>query len=160
MPDDYDQNPFSESDADRRALWHVLVHNDIEAFLDCDWDRHAADFEPDGFFGINAEKSDNSDAWRLAFPTLNAYRENWLGFSRQSVGRAERKTLRQSHFEASRLAKIEISGNRAVCHKHFDGTIRYNDGSTEVLNWRTIYFCRKADNHWSITSFIGFMKNR
>lgn len=96
MPDDYDQNPFAESDADRRALWHVLVHNDIEAFLDCDWDRHAADFEPDGFFGINAEKSDNSDAWRLAFPTLNAYRENWLGFARQSAGRAEREISKRS----------------------------------------------------------------
>ena len=34
------------------------------------------------------------------------------------------------------------------------------DGSDDVLNWQTLYFCRKAGERWKITSFVGYMKYR
>ena len=46
--------PFGLDQADRRAIWTMLVQRDSEAFVAQNWDEVADDFVEDGFFGIDA----------------------------------------------------------------------------------------------------------
>jgi hypothetical protein len=69
-------NPFS--DPDRQGIWEMLVERDIAAFLACDWSMVAGDFLAGEFFGVDGQKSGNPDTWRLAYPTLEEYRAEWL----------------------------------------------------------------------------------
>src|SRR3569832_2912872 len=74
----FDKNPFPEGDADRHALWEMLVRRDIDAFLGQDWSMVEDDFIADSFFGMHAHFLSNADAWRLQFPRLEVYRDEWL----------------------------------------------------------------------------------
>ena len=65
----FDKNPFPEGDADRHALWEMLVRRDIDAFLGQDWAMVEDDFIAESFFGMHAHFLNNADAWRLQFPT-------------------------------------------------------------------------------------------
>jgi len=47
----FDKNPFPEGDADRHALWEMLVRRDIDAFIGQDWAMVEDDFIADSFFG-------------------------------------------------------------------------------------------------------------
>jgi len=58
---------------------------------------------------------------------------------------------------ATRLTEIEINGDIAIAHKKFDGTIALSDGGQDVLNWQTLYFCRKVDGVWKLTGFAGYL---
>ena len=69
-------NPFS--DPDRRAIWEMLVPRDIDAFLAADWSMVADDFVKIGFFALDAQKKQNPDDWRLGFPDLAHYRDEWV----------------------------------------------------------------------------------
>ncbi len=160
MTANYDANPFDGINQDHAALWTMLVHDDIEAFIRCDWDAHARDFVASGFFGINAGSSADPAQWGAAFPSLDAYRSNWVGFAEASAGRSPPQVLREAHFKASRLNKIEINGTFAFCLKSFNGSVSFSDGTTERLFWETSYFCRKLDGKWHIAAFIGFMPGR
>ncbi len=160
MTANYDANPFDGINQDHAALWTMLVHDDIEAFIRCDWDAHARDFVPSGFFGINAGSSGDPAQWGAAFPSLEAYRSNWVGFAEASAGRSPPQVLREAHFKASTLNKIEINGDFAFCLKSFNGSVSFSDGTTERLFWETSYFCRKLDGRWHIAAFIGFMPGR
>lgn len=153
----YDANPFEPVCPDRAELWRILVHDDIDAFIRCDWDAHARVFRASGFFGINAMGSADPGQWAASFPTVDAYRKNWVAFAGQSVGRASRETLRQAHFDASRLRKIDIHEDLAFCLKSFDGSVQFDDGTVEKLHWETSYFCRKVEGQWAIIAFVGFM---
>lgn len=44
-------NPFAD-DSDRHALWEMLVHREIDAFLARDWSMVTGDFLADRFMGI------------------------------------------------------------------------------------------------------------
>ncbi len=154
-------DPFPPG-SDQSALWQMLIFRDVNAFAACDWDAHAADFLPadrstGGFIGISGNQSDRPEDWLPAFPTLADYRENWLGAAKGAAARADRETLAQAHFAASRLVRITINGTLALCVKRFDGTVTYRDGQTERLAWQTAYICRKADARWWIAGFVGFL---
>ena len=56
---------------------------------------------------------------------------------------------------ATKLTDIEITGDIAIARKRFDGEIALKDGSKDVLNWQTLYFCRKVDGVWKLTGFVG-----
>lgn len=71
------QNPFT-ADPDRHAIWEMLMSRDFDAFLAADWSMVAGDFDIEAFFGLHAHGAPNPDAWRLDFPTLGAYRDEWL----------------------------------------------------------------------------------
>ena len=47
-------NPFPSSDADRHAIWDIVVQRDTDFFLSGDWSLVADDYIADGFLGINA----------------------------------------------------------------------------------------------------------
>jgi hypothetical protein len=154
---DVTANPFPEGDPDRRAIWTMLVSRDIDAFLAADWSMVEDDFERIGFIGIHAYKSENPDSWRVAFPTLEAYRDEWL---RQAAATAKvryAEPLRAALFRATNLRDIDVSGDVAMAHKKFDGTIARADGGQDTLNWQTLYFCRRRNGRWKLTGFVGYM---
>ena len=152
----YALNPFS-SDPDSHSIWEMLVARDIEAFLACDWSMVEPDFAEDRFMGIDGRGSGNPDHWRVNFPTLETYRNSWLSGARDFAQRAVSDTAKAGVFGATTLAEIEISGERALAHKTFDGTVAMKDGSEDVLNWQSVYTLHRIDGSWKITGFIGYL---
>jgi len=149
-------NPFPK-DADRGAIWTMLVTRDIDAFIAGDWSMVEGDFIADGFLGLNAAASGNPDSWRIGFPTLEAYRDEWLRQAAATKATAFAEDPRAAIYRATNLMHIDVSGDIAVAHKKFDGTIAKADGTRDVLNWQTLYFCRKVDGRWRLTGFVGYM---
>ncbi|HET7411063.1 MAG TPA: hypothetical protein VFJ18_00260 [Pararhizobium sp.] len=153
----YDVNPFPEADADRHAIWEMLVHRDVDAFLAQDWSMVEGDFAADRFFGLHAHFLTNPDSWRLSFPTLEAYRDEWLRQAAETARVEFAEPLRDALFRTTNMRDIEIDGDRAVVHKKFDGQVARADGKIDRLNWQTLYFCARIDGRWKITSFVGYM---
>ncbi|GAA2832326.1 hypothetical protein EDC40_104166 [Aminobacter aminovorans] len=151
------ENPFP-GDADRAAIWEMLVRRDIAAFVGQDWAMVSGDFDEQRFLGIHAHNSANPDAWDAAFPTLEVYRNEWLRQAAETAATCYAEPLAEGIHRATRLTEIDITGDVAVARKKFDGTIKRGDGSDDVLNWQTLYFCRKTDGRWKITGFVGYMK--
>ena len=152
-------NPFLSTDPDRHEIWDMLVRRDIEAFAANDWQSHRSDFLSDNFFAMDAKQSDNPDSWNAAFSNLDTYAENWAGYANSCFGRMDPHAMKAAHLAATTLRDIEINGNFAAAHKKFDGRIQYPDGTQDVLNWQTLYFCRKAEGRWWIAGFIGYLPN-
>lgn len=152
-------NPFPESDEPRHAIWTMLVERDIDAFLQADWSMVSGDFVEDSFFGLDADGSGNPDSWRLRFPTLAAYREEWLRQARASQEVAYAEPVRAALFRATNLRDIDVDGDKAVAHKKFDGILRRADGGQDILSWQTLYFCARVDGTWKLTGFVGYMPN-
>jgi hypothetical protein len=149
-------NPFP-NDPDRGAIWTMLVERDIDAFVSADWSMVDGDFIREGFLGINGGGSDNPDSWKIGFPSLEAYRDEWLrqASEGQKVKYAEDQRL--AIFRNTTLQHIEINGDIAIAHKKFDGTIALADGGKEIMNWQTLYFCRKVEGRWKLTGFAGYL---
>jgi hypothetical protein len=152
-------NPF-QNDPDRRAIWDMLVARDIAAFVAADWGMVADDFIEAGFSGMHAHKSPNPDDWTLAFPSLADYNAEWLRQAAETAGVNYGEPLAAGIHRATDLSEIDINGNAAMAHKKFDGVIRLADGSKDVLNWQTLYICRKQDGRWKIAGFVGYMANK
>jgi len=152
-------NPFPAGDPDRHAIWEMLVHRDIDAFVAQDWDMVAGDFISESFFGIDCRKTANPDHWQLGFATLAAYRDEWLDQARASASVSYAEDRRLAVFRATVLRDIEISGDMALAHKKFDGSIAKSDGSVEILNWQTVYHCRRDQGQWKIVGFNGYLPN-
>lgn len=149
-------NPFP-GDADRTAIWTMLVPRDIAAYIQADWSMVEDDFVADDFVGIHGNKSDNPDGWSISFPTLGHYRDEWLRQAREGQGVAYAEDPEAGIHRATSLTEIEITGERAIAHKKFDGEIKLADGGVDRLNWQTLYFCRKVDGQWKLTGFVGYL---
>ena len=134
-------NPFPKSDTARHAIWEMLVDRDITAFLAADWSMVENDFAADRFMGVHGHNTANPDHWRLAFPSLEEYRDEWLrqakDFQKQSFSDDPRTAI----FSATVLRDIEVNGDRAIVHKKFDGSITKTDGTKDIMNWQTVYYC-------------------
>ena len=153
------RNPFPASDASRHAIWQMLVERDIDAFLAADWSRVAGDFVEDGFIGIDGRREASPDKWRLAFPSLSAYREEWLRQARDFAGQSFAEDTRKAIFTTTVLEDIEIGGDLALARKKFDGSLRRSDGTIDILKWQTLYYCRRHEGRWKITGFTGYLPN-
>jgi len=153
------KNPFNPLDQDRYQIWEMLVKRDIEAFMENDWEKVAGDFVEEGFTGVDARFSSNPDSWKLIFPNLKSYQQFWLEQSTnfKQTEWADDPKLKQ--IEATTLRDIDISEDSALVHKKFDGSIRKKNGDIVVLNWQTLYQCRKIGGKWKITGFTGFLPN-
>ena len=149
-------NPFP-NDPDRGAIWTMLVERDIAAFVAADWRMVADDFIAEQFLGIDGRGSDNPDSWRVGFPTLAAYRDEWLRQAIESSKVAYAEDREAAIHRATSLRDIEIADDVALAHKKFDGTIARADGSKDVLNWQTLYFCRRHNGRWKLTGFTGYL---
>ena len=153
----YDKNPFPQGDADRHALWEMLVHRDIDAFLAQDWSMVADDFAEDRFFGMHAHFLNDADSWRLQFPDVATYRDEWLRQAKETAATDFAEPLRDALFRVTNMRDMDIDGDRAVLHKKFNGSVRKADGTEDRLNWQTLYFCSKLGGRWKITGFVGYM---
>jgi len=153
----FDKNPFPPGDADRHALWEMLVRRDVDAFLAQDWSMVEGDFVRPGFFGMHAHFLSNPDSWRLQFPTLDAYRDEWLRQARETASTEFAEPLREALFRITNMRDIDVDGDSAVLHKKFHGSIAKPDEAAEQLKWQTLYFCTKAAGRWKIAGFVGYM---
>src|SRR5439155_24397640 len=153
----FDKNPFPEGDADRHALWEMLVRRDIDAFLGQDWAMVEDDFIAESFFGMHAHFLNNADAWRLQFPRLAIYRDEWLRQAKETAATKFAEPLREALFRVTNMRDIDVDGDRAVLHKKFDGSVAKADGGVDRLKWQTLYFCRKVGGRWKIAGFVGYM---
>lgn len=152
-------NPFA-GDRDREQIWEMLVRRDIEAFVTENWSLVADDFDEPRFLGIHAHGESDPDKWDAAFPTLTAYRDEWLRQAAESAATEYAESLADGVFRATRLNVIDINGDVAIARKKFDGTIAKADETHDKLNWQTLYFCRRHGDRWRITGFVGYMVNR
>lgn len=153
------QNPFPTTDTTRYAIWQMLVPRDIGAFLSVDWSMVEEDFVKDGFIGLDARRETNPDSWRLAFPTLEAYRDEWLRQARDFASHQFAEEPRTAIFRATTLEDIEIAGETALVRKKFDGSIKKADGGVDILRWQTLYYCQRHDGRWKISGFTGYLPN-
>nr|WP_316656324.1 hypothetical protein [uncultured Gellertiella sp.] len=152
-------NPFPASDTARHQIWEMLVARDIDAFLAADWSAVAGDFVEDGFIGIDGRKQANPDRWRLAFPDLESYREEWLRQARDFAGQEFGEDPRSAIFATTTLEEIEIEGETALVRKKFDGGITRADGTRDIMAWQTLYYCRLHQGRWKISGFTGYLPN-
>ena len=154
----YDQNPFPPADPDRFEIWELLVNRDIAAFLEADWSKTADDFLGESFVGYSG--SSNPDHWRITFPSLDTYRDEWL---RQASEFRKTKLVGEDTchflFKASILRDIEISDDVAMAHKKIEGRAVTTEGREILLNWQTVYWLRRIDGRWRVTGFLGYLPN-
>jgi len=154
---EFDKNPFPAGDPDRHALWEMLVCRDIDAFLSQDWSMVENDFLAEEFFGMHAHFLSDADSWRLQFPRLEIYRDEWLRQASETAATRFAEPLRAALFRVTNLRDIDLDGDRAVLHKKFNGRIEREDGSFDTLKWQTLYFCRRVAGQWRISGFVGYM---
>jgi hypothetical protein len=152
-------NPFP-GDPDRSAIWEMLVPRDIAAFVASDWEMVAGDFIAARFTGLHAQTSRDPDDWTLAFPTLAAYRDEWLRQAAASAATRYAEDLEAAIHRATRLERIDLEGDSGLARKKFDGTVRLADGGQDRLNWQTLYLCRRDAGRWKIAGFVGYMAHR
>lgn len=150
-------NPFAPTDLARHTIWQMLVPRDIDAFLAADWSLVEPDFIAEGFVGINGHHNANPARWRLTFPTLEAYRDEWLQQASEFAEESFAEDPRAAIFSATTLNEIEIAGEAALARKKFYGRIRKADDSFIELKWQTLYTCRVHDGRWKIAGFTGYL---
>lgn len=152
-------NPFDAgSDPDRHFIWDRLVRADSEAFVGGDWGIIEDDFDAEAFEGIRCQQSANPDDWRIAFPDLASYRDNWLKAAKEFVTKQfVGLTPLEALYVRSHLFVIEIAGHRALAHKQFYGDVALADGSSLSGRRQTIYRLHKRGDRWKIVGFLGYL---
>jgi hypothetical protein len=126
------ENPFP-TDADRAAIWEMLMPRDFEAFAAGDWSMVDGDFDKGRFLGIHAHGSSNPDDWTAAFPRLEDYRDDWLRQAAASAQVTYAEPLVPALMRAVSLNRIDITGDVAVAHKLFEGSIAIAGASPRRL---------------------------
>lgn len=151
-------NPFAH-DPDRSEIWHILVQEDIEAFVAADFDRSRPRFDEAVFVGYDAKRSRNPDAWVVGFPSLDAYARLWTEQAKlfQSVRLAHGQDKAEFLFGLTDLSQIEITADRAIAHKKFNGRALTEQGTWMECLWQTLYLLRKTAGLWKITGFVGYL---
>ncbi|MBB4276474.1 hypothetical protein [Rhizobium mongolense] len=153
----YDTNPFAPSDQDRHAIWEMLVRKDVDGFVNEDWSIFGGSFKSDGFCGLDAKGSLDPAVWEVRFPTVEAYRDAWLGDARRAAATDYAENRRDALFRATDMLDIRVEGHTATARKTFDDAIALADGGSQRLNWQSVFFCAKDHGAWKITGFVGFL---
>lgn len=149
-------NPFPVR-TDEYMIWEVLVRNDFEGFLQGSWEKVADDYIEEGFFGMDFGKSISPTDWKLGFPSLNHYKNQWLADSKRFWENDFAVNPRQKLYASCELADIQIKGDSALVHKLFAGDIPTNGGIPIELNWRSLFLLRKKNGKWRIAGFCGYI---
>lgn len=151
-------NPFPPSDADRHAIWDMLMKRDFDAFVAKDWSQVRDDFDSESFFAVDCRHQDDPREWRLTFPGLEAYRDAWLRQA-EEFSSTELVTMGRLEFlyQVSEIRDIDIVEDRAIAHKRFSGSANATDGRQIHLRWQTLYHCRRMGGRWRIVGFTGYL---
>lgn len=152
-------NPFDAAgDSDRHHLWQRLVAADSDAFAAGDWAAIEGDFDAERFEGIRCHNSANPDNWELAFPTLASYRDSWLVAAKDfAKKRFVGLTNREALYARTCIDRIDLAGDRALCHKKFSGDLKLADGTMHTGSRQTLYRCHRIGGAWKIVGFLGFL---
>lgn len=131
----------------------VLLRRDTHAFARCDWDLVAADFDADRFVGYSGA---DGPGWRVAFPTLETYRDLWLTEARKLSALAPPEEIERQILACCRIAEVDVQGSYGVVRKIFHGSLRFDD---QVIpqTWQSYYFVRREGSVWLITGFVGYI---
>ncbi|MFD1797289.1 hypothetical protein ACFSC1_14990 [Paracoccus aurantiacus] len=139
----------------------MLVTRDIDAFVSADWEAVADDFVATNFTGFSGNFQPDPQGYTLAFPTLDAYRREWMRQAKDFTAARDAGEFagnpRDGIFAATRLEEIEIDGETALVRKKFDGSLAKTDGSSDRMNWQTLYVCRCEGGRWKIAGFLGYL---
>jgi hypothetical protein len=152
-------NPFDATrDPDRHHIWQRLIAVDSDAFAVEDWAAIEGDFDAMSFEGVRCNNSSDPEKWEIAFPTLASYRDSWLVAAKefakkQFVG----LTNREAVYARTRLDRIDIAGDRALCHKKFSGDLKLADGTMHTGSRQTLYRLHRQRGTWKIVGFLGFL---
>lgn len=155
----YMTNPFDAAlDADRHALWQILIARDSDAFAAGDWSVCDGDFEHARFEGISALGSADPVDWTLQYPTVGSYRDDWLGMAKTFAGLplagiAHRELL----YKMQSFAKVEIAEGRAIVWKQFRGDEALANGGRYTISAQSVYRMRRIDGRWKIVGFVGYL---
>lgn len=148
-------NPFATDDADRYAIWEMLVRRDSDFFLSSDWSQVAGDYVESGFLGIDAALSLDPAEWRPAYPSVAVYRDAAIAARWRADEFAE--PLRAAWFACQSIDRIDISADTGLAHKRIDGRIRRRSGEDMRLGWRSVFQLRRENAAWKIAGFIGYL---
>lgn len=152
-------NPFDPAhEPDRHSIWQRLIAADSDAFAAGNWSSIEGDFDAGHFEGIRCHHSANPADWEIAFPTLASYRDSWLTAARDFAGkRFDGLTNREAVYARTRLDRIDIAGDRALCHKKFSGDLKLADGTTHTGSRQTLYRLHRRGAGWKIVGFLGML---
>jgi enamine deaminase RidA (YjgF/YER057c/UK114 family) len=151
-------NPFNkEKENDKAQLWEMLVERDSLAFANQNWDMVKDDFIDDHFMGVHAHFESNPDLWRISFPNLELYRDEWLKQAKEFGKENWIEKPIDILIKVTYLDNIEISRNKALLHKKFAGFAEKSNGEKVPFSWQTIYRCVKVDEKWKISGFTGYL---
>lgn len=148
-------NPYPPDDADRRAIWDIIVLRDTDFFLSSDWSLVAEDYVPTGFLGIECGLSLNPADWRPAYPTVEMYRDAAIAGRWNPDDFAE--PLREAWLACQSLSQIDIAGDAALAHKRIDGRIARRSVEPLELHWRSVFHLRRTGGRWRISGFNGYL---
>jgi hypothetical protein len=134
-----------------KAVQEVVLERDTDAFAAADWSLVADDFDEASFVGY-AGSDDPAATWRVAYPTLASYRDEWLRQAEEMGRKGDPADIAREIRGACRVAEVRINGDRALVRKQFDGV-----AMGDRLLWQTYYFLRRAGERWLITGFVGYL---
>ncbi|MEO6845717.1 MAG: hypothetical protein ABI443_00495 [Chthoniobacterales bacterium] len=154
------RNPYTE-DPDRHAIWDALVKRDYEAFLSYDWSICADDFVESEFVAYDAGFKADTALWKLKYPRLSDYRDEWLRQAREFLS-VEFNGISKIDFlyKAIDLSYIELQGDRGLARKKFNASVETTKGDTVTLDWQSIFFLKKDEGRWKVTGFIGYLPRK
>jgi hypothetical protein len=154
---DYFTNPFDrERDPVRHLLWDKLVARDSEAFVAKDWSRVGGDFDRDRFEGITANDSANPRDWKVVYPTLEPYRDDWLRAAEDFVKMPlAHGTPRDLIYKLTTMDHVEIAGDRALCHKKFVATEALKSGARYIIASESLFRMHRIRGEWKVAGFIS-----
>ncbi|MGH7105100.1 MAG: hypothetical protein ACREFT_01165 [Acetobacteraceae bacterium] len=135
-------------------IYAMLFTRDHQAFSEANWYAVAGDFDAASFVGYRGGDTVQGP-WTLSYPTLDAYRDDWLGQARGMLMPHPQRVVEQLA-RAARIASIDLHGSVALVRKEFDGVVTAPSGDVE-LKWRTNYFVRRFESRWKITGFVGYL---
>lgn len=150
-----DDNPFAPDDADRFAIWEMLVRRDSDFFLSGDWSPVAADYVETGFLGIDTALSVNPANWRPAFSTVAAYRDAAIAARWDPADFAE--PLRPAWFRCQSIDWVDVNGDAALARKRIEGRILCKSGDAMSLAWSLVFHLRCENQAWKIAGFTGYL---
>lgn len=144
-------------DHDVARIIEMLYERDTEAFARADWSSVQDDFDAENFVGYSGGGPEGGP-WKLNFPTLEAYRDEWLRQANDLLGQVAGEQIRSDLLASSRIASVEIDGDHGLVHKVFDGEAGPANARRRLF-WQTYYFVRKRRGQWRITGFAGYLPN-